>query len=173
MISLSTITIPVFLDTDTEPAHLLRHWARLYHYGHIYMPTLCVTTFALYAFTAIRHSSNGKKWRNYVIAGLTTITMVPFTWLVMVPTNDNLQVQRALMIVSPSGCLKLFYRNDADSPVPRFRMKALVETTALTVDLVQIRGIVVTWAWLHIARSMFPLVGAIVGLVAVLDEVRR
>ncbi|KAH6722848.1 hypothetical protein BKA61DRAFT_626151 [Leptodontidium sp. MPI-SDFR-AT-0119] len=134
MISLSTITIPVFLDTDTEPAHLLRHWARLYHYGHIYMPTLCVTTFALYVFTAIRHSSNGKKWRNYVIAGLTTITMVPFTW---------------------------------------FRMKALVETTALTVDLVQIREIVVTWAWLHIARSMFPLVGAIVGLVAVLDEVRR
>ncbi|KAH7324117.1 hypothetical protein BKA65DRAFT_406534 [Rhexocercosporidium sp. MPI-PUGE-AT-0058] len=141
MISLSTITIPVFLDTDTEPAHLLRHWARLYHYGHIYMPTLCVTTFALYVFTAIRHSSNRRQWRNYVIAGLLTITMVPFTWLVMVPTNDNLQ--------------------------------ALAETTALTVDLVQLRGIVVTWAWLHIARSTFPLVGAIVGLVAVLDEVRR
>lgn len=145
MISLSAITIPVFLDTDTDPTHLLRHWARLYHYGHIYMPTVCVTTCGLYAYTALsKRVSSRIQWRIYAIAGVTTITMVPFTWLIMVPTNDKL-----------------------------FQLKALGETTASEVDMNNVQDIVMTWVWLHVIRSLFPLVGAILGLLAVLQEVGR
>ena len=34
MMSLSLVAVPVFLDTDTQPSHLLAHFVRLYHYGH-------------------------------------------------------------------------------------------------------------------------------------------
>jgi hypothetical protein len=135
--------IPVFLDTDAEPTHLLRHWARLYHYGHIYMPTVCVATCGLYGYTVLsKRASNRKQWLIYAAAGATTITMVPFTWLMMAPTNNTL-----------------------------FRLEALASAPASAVDLITVQEIVVRWAWLHVVRSMFPLVGAILGLVAVLQEV--
>lgn len=142
MMSLSTIVIPVFLDTDTESTRLVRQWARLYHYGHLYMPAVSVAVTGLYGYAALRkRASNRKQWLIYAAAGATTITMVPFTWLMMVPTNNTL-----------------------------FRLEALASATASAVDLSTVQELVVRWAWLHVVRSVFPLVGAILGLVGVLRE---
>ncbi|KAF2178416.1 DUF1772-domain-containing protein, partial [Zopfia rhizophila CBS 207.26] len=142
MMSLSAIAVPVFLDTNTSSTHLLRQWARLYHYGHIYMPAVCVAAASLYGYVALRQRvSNRKQWRIYAAAGVTTITMVPFTWLVMVPTNNTL-----------------------------FRLRELASATASAVDLSAVQKVVVRWAWMHVVRSLFPLVGAILGLVGVLQE---
>ena len=140
--SLSTIVIPVFLDTDTESTRLVRQWARLYHHGHLYMPAVSVAAIGLYGYVALRkRASNRKQWLIYAAAGATTITMVPFTWLMMVPTNNTL-----------------------------FRLEALASATASAVDLSTVQELVVRWAWLHVVRSVFPLVGAILGLVGVLRE---
>lgn len=140
--SLSAFVVPVLLDTDTESTHLVRQWARLYHYGHIYLPALSVGTTGLYGYIALRPDpSEQKHWLTYAAAGATTITMVPFTWLVMVPTNNAL-----------------------------FRLEALAAETASDVDLNTVRGLVVRWAWLHVVRSLFPLVGAILGFAGVLGE---
>ena len=42
MMGLSLITIPLFLDTNTQSAHMLTQWVRLYHYGHLYMPSMAI-----------------------------------------------------------------------------------------------------------------------------------
>ncbi|KAL9066485.1 MAG: hypothetical protein Q9161_007548 [Pseudevernia consocians] len=142
MMSLFAVGIPVFLDTNTESAHLLRQWARLYHYGHIYMPAVSIAVTGLYAYVALRkYTSNRKQWSTYAAAGATTITMVPFTWLMMTSTNNTL-----------------------------FRMEALASATASAVVLSSVQEIVVRWAWLHFFRSVFPLLGAILGLKGVLQE---
>ena len=140
--SLSAIGIPVFLDTNTESGHLLRQWSRLYHYGHMYMPAVSITVTGLYAYVAFRnYASHRKQWSIYAAAGAITITMVPFTWLIMTSTNNTL-----------------------------FRLEALASAAASTVDLSFVQKIVVRWAWLHLFRSLFPLVGAILGLTGVLQE---
>ncbi|CAG8897937.1 unnamed protein product [Penicillium egyptiacum] len=86
MVCLSGVVIPVFLDTDTDATHLLRQWVRVYHYGHIYMPAICVATCGLYGYIAL----NCVQRRTYMLAGLCTFTMVPFTWIFMAPTNNDL-----------------------------------------------------------------------------------
>ena len=145
--SLSVIAIPVFLDTNTDSTHLVRQWARLYHYGHFYMPAVSVATTGLYEYVGLRNrASHRKQWLIYTAAGAITITMVPFTWLMMGPTNDRLF--RLLAVASASA-------------------------SASAVDLGVLQGLVVRWAWLHIVRSVFPMVGAILGLVGVLQELGR
>jgi hypothetical protein len=70
---------------------MLEQWARLYHYGHIYLPALCVTTCGAYGYAALGKTGAGRQARKrYALAAISTIAMVPFTWMVMTPTNDVL-----------------------------------------------------------------------------------
>lgn len=138
--SLSAFVIPVFLDTNQSTEHMVRQWARLYHYGHIYLPALCVSTTGMYAFTTLRkRAANNEQWSRYALAAISTIAMVPFTWVFMTPTNDTL-----------------------------FSLDA----SEFFMELGLARGLVVKWAWLHVTRSFFPLVGAILGFTALQQELR-
>ena len=139
---ISGVVVPILLDTNSDPTHLLRQWVRLYHYGHIYMPAVCIATCGLYGYTAISKSaSNRKQWRNYTVAGATTIAMVPFTWVVMAPTNKDL-----------------------------FRLEALATASTSVAELSVVQELVARWARLHVVRSIFPLVGAILGFTGVLQD---
>lgn len=142
MASLSAICTPVLLDTNpSTPTQLLHQWARLYHYGHIYMPALAVATTGLYAYAALLlPRPRGKCNLAYAVAGAVTIAMVPFTWVVMAPTNNVL-----------FGLLE-----EADG--------------AAAVGLPELRPLLVKWAWLHVTRSLFPLSGALLGLLNVGKE---
>jgi hypothetical protein len=144
MMSLSAFVIPVFLDTNGDANHMLRQWTRLYHYGHIYLPALCITTCGLYAYVALSKRASGKRqWTQYVLAALSTIAMVPFTWVAMTPTNDTL-----------------------------FRLEALgsIGIDTAEAELGYVRALVMKWAWLHVTRSFAPLIGAILGLYSLLQE---
>lgn len=142
MTGLSAICVPVLLDTNTEVSHLYRQWARLFYYGHNYMPTTAVAVAGLYAYAALRHrAANNKQWLVYAIASVTTIAIVPFTLLVMNSTNNTL-----------------------------FRLHALAVASPETEDLSTAHELLVKWAWLHLCRSAFPLAGAIIGFFGVLKE---
>ncbi|EED18966.1 conserved hypothetical protein [Talaromyces stipitatus ATCC 10500] len=142
MVCLTGVVIPVFLDTDAESAHLLRHWVRLYHYGHIYMPVLCIATVGLYGYSSLRLKGwNSQHWTTYAAAAATTIAMVPFTWVFMAPTNNIL-----------------------------FGWEEMATAGAPVAELDAVRKVVVKWAWLHLARSVFPLIGVIVGFTGILQE---
>lgn len=139
MISLSAFAVPVFLDTNGSAGHMVRQWVRLYHYGHIYLPALCIATCGLYGYAATANRAAGKeRWPRYVLAAVSTFAMVPFTWLVMTPTNDTL-----------------------------FGLEASGSEEDL--GLGHVRGLVVKWAWLHVTRSLFPLIGAIIGFKALVE----
>jgi len=138
MFSLSAVTIPVLLETNSDPSHLLSQWARLFYYGHNIMPTTAVAATSLYAYTALRKYAVGRpQWFRYATAGAATISIVPFTLLVMVPTNDAL-----------------------------FALHAAPNMAVLS----EVKHLLTKWAWMHVARSVFPLVGAISGLFTVLGE---
>ncbi|KAJ5546957.1 hypothetical protein N7494_004542 [Penicillium frequentans] len=129
MMSISMITVPVLLDTSTQSGQLLDQFMSLYNLGHKIMPTLSVCTCAMYMFVAGKKRTAGLPWSIYALAAATTISMVPFTTLVMVPTNDTL-----------------------------FALHASSENA-----LEEVRGLIVRWQWMHVARSLFPLTGAVVG----------
>lgn len=142
MTGLSVICVPVLLDTNTEVSQLYRQWARLYHYGHNIMPAVAVSVAGLYAYAALRYrAANNKQWLVYAMAGATTITIVPFTLLIMNSTNNTL-----------------------------FRLHDLAVASPETEDLGTAHELLVKWAWLHLCRSVFPLAGAILGLFGVLKE---
>lgn len=135
--SLSVFVIPVLLGTNSDAGHTVCQWALLYHYGRQYMPALCLATCGLYGAAILaRHKA---KWQ-YALAIMSTIAMVPFTWVAMAPTNNTLF---GLDKASRSGAV---------------------------VDPSLVRGLVVKWAWLHVARSLFPLLGVLLGFTGLLRE---
>jgi hypothetical protein len=138
---LSLVAVPVLLDTSTQASQLLTQFVQLYQYGHKLMPSLAVATFLLYGYTSIRRRALGKPWLRHVVAGVTTLSIVPFTWIVMVPTNDRL-----------------------------FLLYAESRTASVVVDLGLVQALLIRWARLHIVRSLFPLAGALVGGNSILLE---
>ncbi|OTA95477.1 hypothetical protein M434DRAFT_9725 [Hypoxylon sp. CO27-5] len=141
MISLSLIAVPVFLDTTEHAPLLFRQWARTYHYGHQVLPIMSISTLALYGYAAIKRRGARKAWSTCMLAGLTTVCMLPFTWIVMVPGNNEL-----------------------------FRLEAASASETIVIDIDGAKQLVKNWAWLHLARSLFPLVGAIVGAFGMLRK---
>lgn len=140
MVSLTLIAIPTFLDTTTQPAQLYAQWARMYHYGHQALPGLAIMTLLLYLFAASRRRAVGLSWGIYVVAGAVTVSMLPFTWLFMVPTNDAL-----------------------------FALELETKASPAASSLDEARMLLITWGQLHLARALFPLAGSIVGMTAMLN----
>ncbi|KAI0434446.1 DUF1772-domain-containing protein [Xylaria sp. FL1042] len=141
MMSLSTIAVPVMVDTADSAPLLFRQWARMYHYGHQVLPSMGIATLVLYIYAATKRYGMEKPWGMLALAGITTACMVPFTWIAMVPGNDNL-----------------------------FRLEEASRTMPMVMDIDEAKGLVVAWAWLHFSRALFPLTGTIMGAVEMLRE---
>jgi hypothetical protein len=94
MLSQSIVAIPVILDTNSQAVdglRLVQQWERVFHYGHIVMPAICIGTTSLYAYTAWRQrAEQHPSWASYALATVLTFSMVPFTLLVMAGTNAAL-----------------------------------------------------------------------------------
>lgn len=155
MLSLSLVAVPVLLDTTAAAPQLLYQWTRMYHYGHLALPTTAVATALLYAHAARRakkedaaarqsrskphNSSSAPRWQLLALAAAATLAMVPFTSLVMVPTNNELF---------------------------RLQRESVMASSADVVGFAEVRRLVVSWSWMHLARSLMPLAGAVLGAVA-------
>lgn len=96
---------------------------------------MAVGTSLLYLYSASRRRKSGNSWALLVLAAITTVIMVPFTWLVMVPTNNEL-----------------------------FRLEGLSRVEPEIMDISGAKDLVIKWAYMHITRSVFPLLGAIMGV---------
>lgn len=138
--SLSLVAIPVFLDTTTSPVQIFREWERMYHYGHQVLPALSITTALLYSYTAWQRKARGRQWAQYLLAAGVTVAMIPFTLMVMVPTNDKLF---ALELASRTATTEFSSLDEA-------------------------RGLVIGWSRMHVIRAFSPLIGAAIGLTATL-----
>ena len=141
--SLSLMAVPVLLDTTTQSALLFRQWVRMYHYGHQALPTLAVSTFALYLYTAFRRtrSKTQQPWGIFVTAGVVTLSMLPFTWIFMLATNNEL-----------------------------FRLERVARSDPQVMGIDEAKGLVRHWSRLHFMRSLLPLAGAVIGMTTLYRE---
>lgn len=134
------MAVPVFLDTATQPSQLFQQWACLYKYGFPVLPTVAVATCSLYAYAAISKRAAKSPWAVSAVAGAMTLSMLPFTWIFLWPTNDTL-------------------------------MRLEVESKAgLVTSLNEAQNLVRLWSQVHFMRSLFPLAGALLGLMATSQE---
>jgi hypothetical protein len=85
--SISLLAVPTCLDTTLSAFQLVRMWERVFHYGHRALPALALATGGVYASIAFKDQS---KRTPMIVAGLATVSIMPFTWLFMFPTNDRL-----------------------------------------------------------------------------------
>lgn len=132
--NLSMLAIPVLLDTTTQPSQLINQWVRIYHYGHQIFPAMAITTCLLYGYTAFSKRAARSRWRVFAVAGATTLSMLPFTWIFMLRTNNALF---GAQMESKAG-----------------RVASWDEA----------QNLVMTWSGLHFVRSLLPLMGAVLGL---------
>lgn len=130
------MVVPVFLDTATGSAQLLAQWARMYHYGHQIMPTIAVCTLLLYSHTSLERRRSQRPWRLLVLAGIVTVSIAPFTWIFMEPTNNEL-----------------------------FRLGAATQAQPTELEGSEAIELVLRWTFLHFARSLLPLIGTIMGVI--------
>lgn len=140
--SLSLLAVPVLLDTVTSGPLLIEQWYSLYHYGHRIAPGLSIATCSLYVLTTFRRRKEQRSWLRYAFAGILTFAMIPFTLTIMAPTNNALFGMQAQQANGIGGSTVLNHAQD----------------------------LVGRWRYLHLLRSLFPLVGAFLGLSAVRGE---
>ena len=139
--SLSLMAIPVLLDTTSHAPQLFHQWVRMYHYGHQVLPSLAVGVFFLYGYTSIKKRNTRKPWGTYIVAGLITMSILPFTWIFMVPTNNKL-----------------------------FRLEEVSKVQPMVMNIDEAKKLVVKWSWLHLTRSLLPLVGAIMTVMKTVEK---
>ncbi|CAK1362404.1 unnamed protein product [Cercospora beticola] len=142
MMSLSLLAVPVLLDTVTSGPLLIEQWHSLYHYGHRIAPGLSIATCSLYTLATFRRRKKRRSWLRFAFAALLTFTMIPFTLTIMAPTNNTLFALQAQQANGLGGSTALSHAQD----------------------------LVSRWRYLHLVRSFFPLIGALVGLSAVRGE---
>jgi len=127
--SLFLITIPVLLGTSTSAKHLLSQWNLIFSMGHTRGPSIAIAVGVIHAFTAWSLEDS-----RFVIAGLITISMIPYTWIVMRNVNN------ALFAASEWAEEAKEENNEG------------------------VRQLVNAWSRFNAVRALFPLAGAVYGM---------
>ncbi|KAL4882485.1 hypothetical protein BJY04DRAFT_217394 [Aspergillus karnatakaensis] len=140
MMTISLIAFPALIHSTTSPTHLLQHWVSMFRHGHRIHPTMAAATLSVYLYAAYRQHSLNRNWSRWVIAGVVTILMTPFTWFVLLPTN------RVIMGLADGS---------------QDRGSGVGDTGVVGIE--EVRGLVRKWSALHLVRSFFPLIGAVLG----------
>jgi hypothetical protein len=141
MSGLALIMVPVLLDVNAQTAHLLRQWVCLYNYGHRILPAISISTLCIYGYVVYNRWTDGGSWVSYGLAGLLTVGIIPFTLIVMQPSNNLL-----------------------------FQLEANIQSSPKATTLEDAQKLVTKWSRMHLVRSMFPLAGAVLGFSALLNE---
>ncbi|KAL4876811.1 hypothetical protein BJY04DRAFT_199292 [Aspergillus karnatakaensis] len=148
IMSVYMLTIPALFESTSNPGQLVKHWTRIYLNGHYKGPVICLSTTALYGLATVSKYAAGENWKVFATAGALTTGMIPFTVALIVPTNNTL-----------------------------FRLEGQAKKDtggsagASGVTWAEAEGLVRKWNRLNAIRSLFPLSGAVLGLMAILKVV--
>ncbi|KAK3629715.1 hypothetical protein LTR56_017125 [Elasticomyces elasticus] len=143
LMSLYTITMPVLVETSVSAPLLLQQWQRIFDRGHIQGPVLAILTGFTYGYAAWLRASAGESWLPFVLAAVLTFGIVPFTWIFMERINTAL-----FSAVARSG------------------------TEKGSVDKLDAERMIIRWSGFHALRSLFPLAGAVMGFLAMLQVIQ-
>jgi noranthrone monooxygenase len=137
MMNLFLLTIPVMLETTHQPAQLLHQWSCIFYSGHHKGPPISIATGLIYSYAAWSNHTAGIPWKVFALAGALTVGMVPFTWIFMMGTNNAL-----------------------------FRAEAKSKSGGGGSSWKEVESLVKTWNGLNAIRALFPLSGAVLGILA-------
>ncbi|KAI3545135.1 hypothetical protein CABS01_11797 [Colletotrichum abscissum] len=135
LMSINAVAVLTGAFLSDTSSQLFHQFVRLYHYGHLVLPGLSLATLTLYASAGAMTRGTGRPWAVYALAGTLTVAMIPFTWVFMVPTNNTL-----------------------------FDLHFKSQSAGVIAGIDDAKGLLRRWSLLHLARSLFPLTGAVIGL---------
>ncbi|KAJ8076302.1 hypothetical protein PM082_000722 [Marasmius tenuissimus] len=139
IISISTVSAPALIVPGAFyfPNQVAQQWKALYTRGASTMPPLAILSSSAYFYLAYKLSnwSTGMT-RKYIVAGLLTIGIVPYTLLVMAKTNEKLSAKAVDVPTEKSEV--------ADGP--------------------EVKDLVESWTTMNFVRGVLPLAGTIFGL---------
>ncbi|KNG83779.1 hypothetical protein ANOM_008218 [Aspergillus nomiae NRRL 13137] len=144
MMNLHLLTIPILIETTQQPAQLVHQWSRIFYSGHRKGPGIAFVTGALYGYAAWAKHSVGEPWHHWMVAAVTTVSMVPYTWMFMNATNTA-----------------LFHAEDQ------------FEKGGVEISLLESVRLVKKWDWLNTVRALFPLAGSVMGMLGVCGMMRH
>lgn len=133
--SISMLTVPAMLDASTNGHQSLKIWEALFHRGKNSNPKFAVITCLSYALAAYERGTRAESWAGYAAAGALTIALVPWTLVFMMPTNNKMLSGAA---ADGKGAEK--------------------------VSIATANNLLRTWGNLNLARGLWPLAGAAVGM---------
>ncbi|KAK5633966.1 hypothetical protein RRF57_009680 [Xylaria bambusicola] len=145
MMNIAILDVPVLFEAGRPNSSVvLSYWAKMYEHGTRLYPSISVTVGLLYFYallhskggSRLKSSSNRQSWKVYLIAAVATLTMIPWTLLVMMPTNQSLMAAR----------------------------ESVVNSGVAEASWEVIESLVVDWQRLHFIRSLFPLAGSLIGM---------
>ncbi|KAJ5126811.1 hypothetical protein N7448_007590 [Penicillium atrosanguineum] len=145
------VTVPILLaqsEDGLSTGTMLQIWHRLYKCGHSQNPKLAVVSssaFAYLAWCASRTPGDRVSMFLFGAAASLVTGIVPFTLLFMLPTNHSILAKVAEAEMSPNASVQKPEHNTS-------------------------KQLLAHWATLTGLRGLLPLVGGIVGLLAVLDR---
>jgi noranthrone monooxygenase len=137
MMNLFLLTIPMMLETTNQPVQLLHQWSCVFYSGHHKGPGISIATGLIYSYAAWSNHAAGIPWRVFALAGALTVGMVPFTWVFMMGTNNAL-----------------------------FKAEAKSKSGGDRSSWKEVESLVKTWSGLNAIRALFPLSGAVLGMLA-------
>ncbi|KAH8585385.1 hypothetical protein B0O99DRAFT_587453 [Bisporella sp. PMI_857] len=139
----SMLAVPMILaTTPPDSSLLLRQWHFVYNSGHKMGPSMAVISGLAYWSAAWASREQGRTVSLYAYSGAVTMSMVPFTWLFILPTNNAIFAEIA--------------KDRAGKPT----------------NLAHAQGLVGRWRTLNIVRTLFPILGAALGMMTLCGLVR-
>jgi len=84
------VAIPVALSTSKTNEALLQQWKTIYLSGHKQGPIIATTAGLVHGAVAYAKWSRGEDPTFNILAACFTAGIAPYTWTVMVPTNNSL-----------------------------------------------------------------------------------
>jgi hypothetical protein len=147
MLSHSYFPIHLLHNTITPATvqHTLHQVTLFFSYGDPVIPLTAILTTVMHWTYAYRlHSHSNALWSTYALAGLPALAMIPYTVILVFPVNSRIA-----------------------------RMKGKAEKHEGSVKVEEVKGLLRSWNGRHVVRSLMPIVGAVVGTGALLEEVRK
>jgi hypothetical protein len=139
----STLTIPLILATKPPNLSLLlRQWYFVYNSGHKIGPRLAVTSGLIYWSAAWASRERGRAFALYASSGALTMSMVPFTWLFILDINNAIFAE--------------IEKDRARNPT----------------DIAHAQHLIAKWRTMNMARTVFPVLGAALGMMTLCGLVR-
>ena len=159
------MTVPGLLRAPAPV--MVQQWRTVFERGKVTAPPLAGFALANFLYLSYRHYNTAlpslrAKWPHYLVAGLSALAIIPYTLVAMRSVNEKLigHSNEAGFAVTAASSTTADDKEDEDTAATD------AQTTASNVSIneASAKQLVDSWGMLNLGRSVFPLLGAAVGL---------